>query len=59
MKRKKSSNGCLGNITDSVLSGPIKKKKHTEELPSSLDSLDHFVEQEIPKDILIKRKNKK
>jgi hypothetical protein len=46
MKNKKTSKGCLGNVVDSILSGPIKKKKHTEELPSSVDSINRIAEQQ-------------
>ena len=46
MKNKKTSKGCLGNVVDSILSGPIKKKKHAEELPSSVDSINRIAEQQ-------------
>lgn len=47
MKNKKTSKGCLGNLVETFLSDPIKKKKHaTEELPSSVDTLNSMPEQQ-------------
>ena len=50
MKRK-NNKGCTGNFVDSILSDPIKKKKYTEELPSSVDSLNRSLEQQPPKKV--------
>lgn len=56
MKNKKASKGCLGNVVDSILSGPIKKKKHTEELPSSVDSINRIEEQQPEKKVRSQKK---
>lgn len=58
MKNKKTSKGCLGNIVDSILSGPIKKKKHTEELPSSVDSINRIAEQQPGKKVRPQKKER-
>jgi hypothetical protein len=49
--KKKNNKGCLGNVVDSILSDPIKKKKPTEELPSSVDSLNRSLEQQPAKKV--------
>lgn len=53
--KKKSNKGCLGNVVDSILSDPIKKKKHIEELPSSVDSVNRIAEQQPSKKARPKR----
>lgn len=58
MKNKKTSKGCLGNVADSILSGPIEKKKHTEELPSSIDSLTRIAEQQPEKKVRSQKKER-
>ena len=55
---KKDNKGCVGNFVDSILSDPIKKKKHTEELqlPSGVDSLTRNFEQQPAKKIRASKK---
>ena len=51
MKKKNKSKGCLGNVVDSLLSDPIKKKKYIEESSSSVDSVNRLAEKETEKKI--------
>jgi len=59
MKDKKNFKGCVGNIVDSVLSDPIMIKNHTEELPSSVDSINRIVEHQPLKEIRSQKKKKR
>jgi len=49
MKNKKAFKGCLGNVVDSILSGPIKKKEYMEEPSSSVDSINRIAERQADK----------
>lgn len=49
--KKKTDKGCTGNTVDSILSSPIKKKKHTEEPITSVDSCNRYLEQQPAKKI--------
>ena len=49
--KKKTNKGCLGNVVDSILSDPIKKKNHIKELPTSVDNLNRSLEQQPAKKV--------
>lgn len=48
MKNKRPYRGELGNVVGSILSGPIKKYKQSEELPSDVDGINRISEEEPP-----------
>lgn len=58
MTNKKNDKGCLGNVIDSILSGPIKKKKHTQEPSSNVDSINRMAKQQPEKKVRSQNKER-
>ncbi len=61
-KNKEPYKGCEGNIVDSILSyksDPIRKRKPLDQLPSSVDGIERFEEQQPVKKVRSQKKDRK